>query len=369
MNNNYGLIGDSPEIKSIRAVIKQVASSDISVLIYGESGSGKEVVARAIHENSPRKDHRLVSINCAAIPEGIFESELFGHKKGSFTNATENRKGYFELADGGTMFLDEIADMPLLMQVKLLRAIEYQEYMPVGSETVQKTDIRIIAATNKNLESEVEKNRFREDFYFRLKSVIIHIPPLRKRKGDVPLLVSHFVSEYEQKNSGRAFHVSEEALQRLINYHWPGNVRELRNVIRTAMAMTRENELSAASFDNLLSPAPQTQTVNKYLPVSTGKTPDELEHDFLLRALFEIKKDIIKTQAMIEELKAGQEKEKTIKDAVFDEELNLREIEKKVIAKALSAGKGNKRKAAKLLGISPRTLYRKLDEYFPDGAD
>lgn len=365
MADNYGLIGVSKEIKSIRAVIQQVAPSDISVLIYGESGSGKEVVARAIHDNSRRKNNQIVSINCAAIPEGIFESELFGHKKGSFTNASENRKGYFELANGGTMFLDEIADMPLLMQVKLLRAIEYQEYMPVGSDTVQKTDIRIIAATNKNLEAEVEQKRFREDFYYRLKSVIIQIPPLRKRSEDIPLLISHFMKEYERKNNIGKFGISGEAIERLSEYHWPGNVRELRNVIRTAMAMNRDKELNSDSFNNLLSPIPPQ---NRFLPVSTGKTAEELEQDFLLRALFELKRDILKTHSMIEDLKSVKNSEPAVKDAYVEEELNLKVLEKQTISKAITLSKGNKRKAAKLLGISPRTLYRKLEEYFPEGG-
>lgn len=199
--NKFGIIGRSKEIKDLVDVIMQVASSDISVLIFGESGAGKEVFARAIHGYSSRSAKQLVSVNCGAIPEGILESELFGHKKGSFTGAIETRKGYFEIADGGTLFLDEIAEMPLTTQVKLLRVLETKEFMRVGAETVTHVDARIVAATNKNLESEVEKKHFREDLYFRLKAVTLNIPPLRKRKEDIIELANHFVQLYCEKNN------------------------------------------------------------------------------------------------------------------------------------------------------------------------
>ncbi|MBV6513666.1 MAG: Transcriptional regulatory protein ZraR [Ignavibacteriaceae bacterium] len=361
--SDLGLVGISKEIQAVRAIIEQVASSDISVLIHGESGSGKEVVARAIHNLSPRSNNQLVSINCAAIPEGIFESELFGHKKGAFTNASENRKGYFELANGGTLFLDEIADMPLLMQVKLLRAIETREFMPVGADTVSKTDIRIVAATNKNLELEVANKRFREDFYYRLKSVIIDLPPLRKRKEDIPLLVKHFLEEYEEANNVSGYRFTDGVIERFMEYNWPGNVRELRSVVRTAIAISRSPLITENTLAGLINT--EKKEDSRFLPVSTGKTPEEMERDFLLRALFEIKRDILEIQRLLTEMQS-QKHEAVQQHRNGNGAITLQEAEREAILTALKSSGGNKRKAAKLLAISPRTLYRKIEEYHID---
>lgn len=361
--SDLGLVGISKEIQAVRAIIEQVASSDISVLIHGESGSGKEVVARAIHNLSPRSNNQLVSINCAAIPEGIFESELFGHKKGAFTNASENRKGYFELANGGTLFLDEIADMPLLMQVKLLRAIETREFMPVGADTVSKTDIRIVAATNKNLELEVANKRFREDFYYRLKSVIIDLPPLRKRKEDIPLLVKHFLEEYEEASNVSGYRFTDGVIERFMEYNWPGNVRELRSVVRTAIAISRSPLITENTLAGLINT--EKKEDSRYLPVSTGKTPEEMERDFLLRALFEIKRDILEIQRLLTEMQS-QKHEAVQQHRNGNGAITLQEAEREAILTALKSSGGNKRKAAKLLAISPRTLYRKIEEYHID---
>ncbi|MCC6550700.1 MAG: sigma-54-dependent Fis family transcriptional regulator [Ignavibacteriaceae bacterium] len=361
--SDFGLIGVSKEIQAVRSIIAQVAPSDISVLIHGESGSGKEVVARAIHHQSFRRNHQIVSINCAAIPEGIFESELFGHKKGSFTNASENRKGYFEMANGGTLFLDEIADMPLLMQVKLLRAIETREFMPVGADTVSKTDIRIIAATNKNLENEVANKRFREDFYYRLKSVIIDLPPLRKRKDDIPLLIKHFLDEYEESNKVNGYRFTDRVMEIFMEYNWPGNVRELRSVVRTAVAMSRSSLISEEVLAGLIKL--EKKQDSRFLPVSTGKTSEEMERDFLLRALFEIKRDILEIQRLLEEMR-NQKHEAVQQSRNGGGVITIQEAERDAIVTALRTSGGNKRKAAKLLNISPRTLYRKIEEYHID---
>ena len=248
----YGIIGDSKEINDLADITMQVAKSDISILIYGESGVGKEIFARAVHGYSNRSDKQMVTVNCGAIPEGILESELFGHKRGSFTGAVESRKGYFEIADGSTLFLDEIAEMPLTTQVKLLRVLETKEFMRIGAETVTKVDVRIIAATNKNLQDEVDSRKFRRDLYFRLKAVTLSIPPLRTRKGDIEELVNFFALQYAEANHIKVPEITDDALNLLKEYSWPGNIRELKNTIETAMALNKYDRLDATSFSTLL---------------------------------------------------------------------------------------------------------------------
>ena len=247
----YGIIGNTKEINDLIDITMQVAKSDISILIYGESGVGKEVFAQAIHGFSNRSDKQLVSVNCGAIPEGILESELFGHKRGSFTGATEGRKGYFEIADSGTLFLDEIAEMPLTTQVKLLRVIETKEFMRLGAETVTKVDVRIITATNKDLQREVDAGRFREDIYFRLKAVTLSLPPLRRRKSDIPEFANHFINFFASANHRKPPTLTEEALEVLQNYSWPGNIRELKNTVETAVALDKNGVLNASAFASL----------------------------------------------------------------------------------------------------------------------
>ncbi|MGE5409485.1 MAG: sigma-54 interaction domain-containing protein, partial [Clostridiales bacterium] len=244
----YGIVGKSKEIRDLVDITMQVALSDISVLIYGESGVGKEVFAQAIHNHSKRANNKMVNVNCGAIPEGILESELFGHKKGAFTGAVESRKGYFEIADGGTLFLEEIAEMPLTTQVKLLRVLESKEFMRIGSETVTKVDVRIIAATNKDLQKEVDAKRFREDLYFRLKAVTLYVPPLRKRKEDISGLTDSFIDNYAKANDIPTPRITNEAREILVNYSWPGNIRELKNTIETAIALNRTGILDVESF-------------------------------------------------------------------------------------------------------------------------
>ncbi len=333
----------------------QVAKSDISVLIYGESGVGKEVFARAIHGYSNRADKPLVSVNCGAIPEGILESELFGHKKGSFTGALENRKGYFEIADDGTLFLDEIAEMPLTTQVKLLRVLENKEFMRIGGETVTKVDVRIIAATNKDLQNEVDSKRFRDDLYFRLKAVTFNIPPLRKRVGDIEEFAMTFLKQYSESNRISVPRITIEGMEVLRNYSWPGNIRELKNTIETAVALNKNGTLDDFSFLPLLVDTKTDFRNRRNLPVFLNKSPEDADRELMYRALFEIKKDLMELKDLI------YRRQDEI--ANNDEILSLADVEKNAINKALERTHGNKRMAARLLNVSERTFYRKMKDY------
>ena len=353
-----GIISQSNEINDLVDVVMHISTSDIMVLIYGESGVGKEVFARAIHNSSRRSDKELISVNCGAIPEGILESELFGHKKGAFTGAVEGRKGYFEMADGSTLFLDEIAEMPLTTQVKVLRAIEFKEFMRIGAETVTKVDVRIIAATNKDLQQEVNGKKFREDLFFRLKAVTLNIPPLRKRKGDIPLLVNYFLENYTAANNMSLPKITDEAMDILFEHNWPGNVRELKNTIETAIALNRNEVIDINSFSSLIAHE-DDNNVPRHLPVFLRKSPEDADRELLYRALFEIKKDLIELKDLVLQ---------TSRESATKEESNknlfaLDVIERDTIKEALDKTRGNKRKAAKLLNISERTLYRKIKQY------
>jgi len=355
----YGIIGDTKEINDLVDITMQVAKSDISILIYGESGVGKEVFAQAIHGFSNRANEKLVTVNCGAIPEGILESELFGHKRGSFTGATEGRKGYFEIADGGTLFLDEIAEMPLTTQVKLLRVIETKEFMRLGAETVTKVDVRIITATNKDLQREVDAGRFREDLYFRLKAVTLTIPPLRKRKNDIPELSDYFINSFSSANKRKAPTLTEEAFEVLRNYSWPGNIRELKNTLETAVALDRDGILNVSDFASLYV-EPEVELSNRNLPIFLKKSPEEVDRELMYRALFEIKKDLIELKDLFynRQNEIYNENKRTPQQVI-----PLDELEKEAIRNAVEATRGNKRNAAKLLKISERTLYRKIKEY------
>jgi transcriptional regulator with PAS, ATPase and Fis domain len=358
----FGIIGKSKEIRDLVDITMQVAQSDISVLITGESGVGKEVFARAIHGYSKRTGNELVSVNCGAIPESLLESELFGHKRGSFTGATDDRKGYFEIADGGTLFLDEIAEMAITTQVKLLRVLEAKEFMRIGGETTTKVDVRIIAATNKDLQREVDTKRFRNDLYFRLKAVSINIPPLRNRKGDIVELAKKFLEHYSNQNRMPALKLTKQAEDFLVNYNWPGNIRELKNTIETASALSRTEVLDVDSFIPLLS-FPLRDDDNRNLPIHINRTAEELDREMIYRALIEIKKDLIDLKSLAV---------KTQNDGInnsdsMSEVIPLDQLEKQAIINALKFTKHNKRKSASLLGISERTLYRKIEDYGIDG--
>ena len=357
--NKHGIIGVSHQINDLVDILMQVANSDITVLIYGESGVGKEVFARAIHESSRRASKDLISVNCGAIPEGILESELFGHKKGAFTGAVDNRKGYFEIANEGTLFLDEIGEMPLTTQVKLLRAIEFKEFMRIGAETVTKVDVRIIAATNKDLQEQVDAGRFREDLYFRLKAVTLQIPPLRKRKEDISELANYFIKSYAEINKVAQPKITQQSLDILHDYDWPGNVRELKNTVETAIALNSSGVIDTDSLASLFVEKQET-AYSRNLPVFLRKSPEDADRELLYRALFEIKKDLIELKDLV--IHNNQinlaEKEDLKKDT-----LSLDELEKITIKAALDKTRGNKRKASKLLNISERTLYRKIKQY------
>jgi transcriptional regulator with GAF, ATPase, and Fis domain len=356
--NKFGIIGSSQEINDLVHITMQVAKSDISILISGESGVGKEVFARAIHGYSNRAEKQLVSVNCGAIPEGILESELFGHKKGSFTGAVDNRRGYFEIADGGTLFLDEIGEMPLHTQVKLLRAIETNEFMRIGAETVTKVDVRIIAATNKELQKEVDTRHFREDLYFRLKAVTLNIPPLRKRKIDIEELSKHFAKIYAEQNGMKPRPITDDAMELLKNYPWPGNIRELKNTIETAITLNRNGALDSSSFASLLHPLLEEDTDSRNLPIFVRRTPEEVDRELFYRALFEIKKDLIELKDLIH-----QRQEEVSSHNNPDEVIPLSVLEKEAILNALDKTRGNKKAAAKLLDVSERTLYRKIKQH------
>jgi DNA-binding NtrC family response regulator len=361
LQKEFGIIGRSKEIADLCDIILQIAQTDISVLIYGESGVGKELFARAIHGVSRRAKQPMISVNCGAIPEGILESELFGHKKGSFTGAIETRKGYFELADNGTLFLDEIAEMPLTTQVKLLRAIETKEFLRIGGEVLTKVNVRYIAATNKNLQTEVESKKFRDDLYFRLKAVTLNIPPLRRRKEDLEILVNYFIARFKEENKIPKIEFSRDAWDFIYNHSWPGNVRELKNVIESALALSRTGYINEESFRFLISSNDQYKNdETKSMPVLVRKSIEEVDRELIYRALIELKKDILDLKGLI----LNREDRMNLPMLAHSEEtLNIDELEKRSIIMALKKTNGRKTEAARMLNISTRTLYRKIKEY------
>lgn len=303
------IIGESEGMKKVYELIERVAEVDVNVLICGESGTGKELVARAIHGRSKRKDKPLIIVNCAAIPEGLLETELFGHEKGAFTGASSRRIGKFELADGGTIFLDEVGDMSMPLQAKILRVLQSRDFERVGGTRTIKVDVRVISATNRDLKEMVERGEFRKDLYYRLNVVQIDIPPLRERKEDIPLLVKHFIENFSAKIGKDIRGVSPKAMELLISYNWPGNVRELEHVVQRAMVVERGNTITEASLP------PEIRDAERGAPLS--------------------------------ELIKG----------------SLEEIEVKAIKRALESAEGNKSIAARILGISRKTLFNKMRKY------
>jgi transcriptional regulator with GAF, ATPase, and Fis domain len=350
----FGLYYRSQLMREVVEVIQQVAVTDITVLIQGESGTGKELAARAIHGLSSRASKKLLSVNCGAIPEGIIESELFGHQKGAFTGAVETRKGYFELANEGSLFLDEIGELPLSVQVKFLRVIETKEILKVGAETVSKVDVRFITATNKDLNLEISKKKFREDLFYRLRSVMIEIPSLRKRKEDIPLLTNKFLTDFCVRNRIEQIRIDDNAYDFLIAYHWPGNVRELKNTIESAAALNKTGILTTDDLRKNFVTTLEAST-HRNLPVYLNKTTEEAEIGLILSALIEIKKDLVELKSAL--LNDGKE----IK--AESTPLSIKEVQKEAIKNALSKTHYNKKKAAAMLNVSLRTLYRKIKEY------
>lgn len=368
LQQQFGIIGNSIEIKEIFSVVQQVAPTDITILITGESGTGKEVIAKTIHQLSKRASKPMISVNAGAIPEGIIESELFGHEKGAFTGAGETRKGYFELADGGTILLDEIGELPLATQVKFLRVLENGEYMRVGSATPRKVDVRIIAATNKDLESAVRHGNFRADLYFRLRSINIRIPPLRERREDILLFADEFAKQICEKNNILFNGFSDEARELLKNYHWHGNVRELRNIIESIIVIEHGRRIEVNDLRKYLKDTVREE--NRNLPVFTHKSIDQAERELILRALLEMKSDINEIKTILNHQNGTRIDSRFVEasyDATNPEDgppiEPVEEIEKRAIVGALDRFKGNRRLASKALNISERTLYRKIKEY------
>jgi DNA-binding NtrC family response regulator len=356
----HGIIGQSLEIQEIVDVLQQVAPTDITVLITGESGVGKEIIARALHAASKRSKNQLVTVNCGAIPEGLIESELFGHEKGSFTSAVDSRKGYFEIADGGTIFLDEIGETPLATQVKLLRVLESGEFMRVGSSLSRTSDVRVIAATNKELQYEVQQKRFRPDLYFRLRSVNIVIPPLRNRREDIPLLIEHFVKEALEQNGIRFGGFSDDATEVIMNYRWPGNIRELKNTIESMLILENGRRLTGEDVRKYLKEY-QGPVIDRNLPVVANRTVEQAERELIYRALVDLKGSILELRDVV--MHGVTPEPTTTAHAGGNGVLSLDAMERKMIMNSLERHKGNRRLAAKELNISERTLYRKIKEF------
>ncbi len=366
----YGILGTSVEMQKIIEVIEQVAPTDITVLITGESGSGKEVIAKAIHGASTRARKPMVTVNCGAIPEGIMESELFGHERGSFTGASEQRKGYFELADGGTIFLDEVGELPLSAQVKFLRILENGEFLRVGSSNTRRVDVRVIAATNKNLEHEVQNGNFRADLFYRLRSVNILVPPLRNRVDDIPLLFRHFAADVSRRNSIPFRGISPEAITVLQAYHWPGNVRELRNVVESMLVLENGRFLEAEDVKKYLKEYRAAGQSERNLPIPLGKSVEQAERELILRALLAIKGGLVELKNILMEHIQNAESAHTViteppatQGGAEQATLSLEVMERRMIEEALERYNGNRRVAARALKISERTLYRKIKEY------
>ena len=401
IKQRFGIIGASPALDRAIDVATQVALTDLSVLITGESGVGKEIMPQIIHQLSARKHSKYIAVNCGAIPEGTIDSELFGHEKGAFTGAHDSRKGYFEVADGGTIFLDEVAELPVTTQVRLLRVLETGEFIKVGSSKVLKTNIRIVAATNVNIPQAIKKGRFREDLFYRLNTVPINLPALRDRKEDIHLLFRKFAADFASKYRMPAVKLSDEAVGLLENYRWSGNIRQLKNVAEQVSVIERERDVTA---DILLKYLPSTNDQNLPTVFKGGENADLSERDILYKVLFDLKGDVtelknlvfglMKNQGgeigdvennpmLIQSIKKLYEQPKEVEsesqvykpqilpkseqidehEEVVEESLSLADKEKEMIIKALDKYNGKRKRAADELGISERTLYRKIKEY------
>jgi DNA-binding NtrC family response regulator len=402
------IVGETERIRQIKQVIRQVAPTKLNVLVTGESGTGKELVAQAIHELSPRRAAPFVAVNAGALPEGVLESELFGHERGAFTGAHSQRAGRFEIADKGTLFLDEIGDMPQDIQVKLLRVLEESRFLRVGGTRNIEVDVRLITATNRDLEEAVEAGRFRHDLYFRLNVINIEVPPLRERRADIPLLITEFVTRIARENDLRPIQFSREGIEQLAAYHWPGNIRELRNVIEKIAVLYAGREVGP---DQIVQALGNRFRRGANLPALVGARSDEADRELIYRTLLSLRAEIAEIRAMLArqpesaavhrnvtradlreagegapsvherfgyrgDLGAEIMSEVVPEDAVVADTgepgsgltareipLSLAELERDAIVRALRRTHGNRRRAAALLGMGERTLYRKLHEY------
>lgn len=406
IKNRFGIIGDDAKLNTAIDIAMQVAPTEVTVLITGENGSGKDVFSRILHQQSARKHKSFIAINCGAIPEGTIDSELFGHEKGSFTSAFDSRKGYFEEANGGMIFLDEIAEMPMPTQARLLRVLENGEYLRVGSSKVQKTDVRIVAATNKNLIEAIRQGKFREDLYFRLNTVTIQVPALRDRGDDIELLFRFFANEFAQQYGRKPIKLGESAKPFLHDYHWPGNVRELRNFVEKLTVLVQHEQLSAEDMNQhlpssgkqlpiLLTHGPRleydTEPEEDYQTPTNGNAQNEL----LFKVLYDLKSEMADMKRMLYAMlqnQFGQQPQQPagnlpmviqrgpappqpyyyddqpeigprVLEEQEEENLSLEQKERDLIEKALEKHNHNRKKAATELGISERTLYRKIKSY------
>ena len=390
IQKKLGIVGNSEKIQNVLEMVAQVAPVDISVMISGKSGVGKELIAKAVHFASKRSTNPLTVVNCGAIPEGIIESELFGHVKGSFTGASEDRKGYFEEANKGTIFLDEIGEMPLETQVKLLRVLESGEYMRVGEAKTRYTDVRIIAATNKNLQNLVSKGQFRNDLYFRLKTVFIEIPTLKQRVEDLALLVERFALEFTRSNDLVYRGFMPDAIKTMKKYEWPGNIRELKHFVEKMLVIEKGERISKEMVERELVGVSQDLESNYALPMIVNKSTDKAEIDLILRQLFLLKQDTELIQKLFvsssiskvdnanlkviedfntNEVQLGKKSMEITQDGHYlirDDavgDFTLPQLEEEAIRRSLRFFNDNRRKTAKKLGMSERTLYRKIEEY------
>lgn len=397
VKQQFGIIGNDPALLRAIDTAMQVARTDLTVLITGESGVGKEFFPKIIHGNSVRKHGKYIAVNCGAIPEGTIDSELFGHIKGAFTGAVNERKGYFSEANGGTIFLDEVAELPMPTQARLLRVLENGEFLRVGSSEVEKTNVRIVCATNVNLPEAIAEGRFREDLYYRLSTVPINVPPLRKRGGDVVLLFKKFCMDFAAKYNVPRVQLDEGAVSALTNYSWPGNIRQLKNVAEQVSILELNRELDADAMFRYL---PQENQGNN-LPILSGKRGGdkksfESEREILYSVLFDMRRDITELKKQVEDLRTmnkeavehvpyyTEAQEVSVvhhkptlhlqpqvahyeavanAEEYVEEAVSLDDVERKAIQAALERNKGKRRNAAKELNISERTLYRKIKEY------
>ncbi|GAP71533.1 sigma-54-dependent transcriptional regulator [Candidatus Symbiothrix dinenymphae] len=381
----FGIIGSSVLLNREIEKALLIAPTDLTVLITGESGVGKEVFPQIIHQNSARKHSPYIAVNCGAIPEGTVDAELFGHEKGSFTGALADRKGYFEAADKGTIFLDEVGELPMATQARLLRVLETGEFMKVGQSKGQKTDVRIVAATNVDLLKAIRGGKFREDLYYRLNTVPINLPPLRDRQEDIYLLFRKFASDFAEKYRVPAVSLAPEAQLMLAKYRWPGNIRELKNITERMSIFEKDREISAEELKTYLS-APALEQLPAIIPTQAGTHTEAGGSEFLYKILYEMRREINELKQMIyeqpiirEQPQIHQQKpprpytlpeEETfapiqaVSDVVVeDKSLALDDVEKSLIIKALERHNGRRADAAKELKISERTLYRKIKEY------
>ena len=394
IKQRFGLIGSSKKLDLAIGKASQVAQTEISVLITGESGTGKEAMPKIIHSLSARKHNTYIAVNCGAIPEGTIDSELFGHEKGAFTGAVESRKGYFEVANRGTIFLDEVSELPLSTQVRLLRVLETGEFIRVGSSKVQKTDVRIVAATNININQAINDGKFREDLFYRLNTVEINIPSLRERKKDIHLLFRKFAADFADRYKIPPIRLNEEAIESISSYQWPGNIRQLKNFVEQISVMEETRTISKENIEHYL---PNITAPNKLVLYKKNNDSQNFssEREILYKILFDMRKDINDLKGLTKDLAIKKERNintveenkialtrqdldednqviqlqdnakeaSTIDDNIEPENLSLQDKEIEMIQKALEKYKGKRKNAAKELQISERTLYRKIKQY------